>query len=66
MKQGLTEIIKELEEAQVDCLYDIQQDWNEEKEFMAFQLKILTEAIGLLNILSLSPSSQLFKSSMKL
>ncbi len=66
MKQGLKLIIEELEEAQENCLFDLQQDWNEGNEFMAFQLKTLTEALGLLNLLALSPSSQFFKSSIKL
>ena len=66
MKKGLTSILDELKEAQIEGMFDLQQDWNEEKELMAFQLQTLSQAIGLLELLVLNPNSQFFKSSMSI
>jgi hypothetical protein len=65
-KQGLLAIIEELEEGQQDCMFDLQQDWNEEKELMTIQLGLLTDAIVLLELIASKPDSQLFSSSMSI
>lgn len=63
---GLTKIIEELEEAQVNCCFDLQQDWNEEKQLMQLQLGLLVEAVARLKVLATQQDSQFFKSSMSI
>jgi hypothetical protein len=65
-KQGLLAIIEELKEGQYNCMYDLQKDWNEEKKLMIIQLSLLTNAIGLLELIASEPDSQLFSSSMSI
>jgi len=66
MSQSLSEISQQLKEFQSNIIFDLQQEWNEEKELMIIQLQLLNSSIANIDILLSQKDSQLFKSSIQL
>jgi len=60
----LTQITKQLDIFIADTQFDIQQDWNEEKELMFMQLQNLLIAKANLELI-LKTGNQIFKSTIK-
>jgi len=57
-----TDIIEQLNESILNIQFDLQQDWNEEKELMFIQLQQLLIAKGNLELI-LQTGGQIFSSS---
>ena len=64
MKQTITftDIIEQLSENILNVQFDLQQDWNEDKELMSIQLKQLLIAKSNLELI-LQSKGQIFRSS---
>ena len=64
MKPNLTEIIETLEEWAKDTLFDLKQEWNDEKELTAIHLQMLLIAKSNLELIQQTPKKK--ESSIKL
>jgi hypothetical protein len=64
MKPNLTEIIETLDEWAKDTLFDLKQEWNDEKELTAIHLQILLTAKANLELIQQTPKKN--ESSIKL
>lgn len=61
-KLKLSTCIDFLKELRNDALFDMKQDWNEDKDLMSLQIQALTTAIGSLEFITSKPDSQFFQS----
>jgi hypothetical protein len=64
MKPNLTEIIETLDEWAKDTLFDLKQEWNDEKELTAIHLQMLLIAKANLELIQQTPKRN--ESSIKL
>ncbi len=64
MKPNLTEIIETLDEWAKDTLFDLKQEWNDEKELTAIHLQMLLTAKANLELIQQTPKKN--ESSIKL
>jgi hypothetical protein len=64
MRPNLTEIIETLDEWAKDTLFDLKQEWNDEKELTAIHLQILLTAKANLELIQQTPKKN--ESSIKL
>lgn len=62
MTQSLSEIKQALIQMKDDAMYDLAQDWNEDKERMRIQIQMLSNAIASIEYIRSEPGSQIFKS----
>lgn len=63
--QSLSQIKKELEIMRDDIMYDIKQEWNDDKIRMGMQLQFILISIANIDAILSEPDSQIFKSSIK-
>jgi hypothetical protein len=64
MKPNLIEIIETLDEWAKDTLFDLKQEWNDEKELTAIHLQMLLTAKANLELIQQTPKKN--ESSIKL
>lgn len=65
MSQSLSNIRQELLIMRDDIMYDLQQEWNEDKIRMGMQLQFIMMSIANIDAILSEPDSQIFKSSIK-